>query len=434
MYTKAEKPKENKNQTLIAVKGKPTSENHDNCTLCSESQSTIFQKKERTTSFTLQANIDKSVRQMIQARFVSQMQKSEESKKLLQNSCTNKGQRRFSNSVKQYFKNYQPDENKDRVSIFQHPLTPSYIKAVNNTIQRESITIDTTKYTQKKNVEDIVKQWKNYQDDGDLYLLQLLFDQDRVFTNQDAFLAEIVKLRPGLVLTEGYWKRKAISDGGDVYSKSQTTKFWNNYSGSAGTKKDVSQIITDTGKELLNKLDSADKKSGQLRLYRGMKKDEGLAIVRWFYNQRVETEKKLKEKTLTQEALQDSSHTNKVGIMPIKNHLGGIEQAGGYGQESDEVVMEFTLKSGAHEIMFNPNYMAVAPAGKDATSALAAHLESKGKTLPTGSKNEGALAGRIGIKSEKKGPFSLSLGESGASRLLFQLLVESIRIIKGSLM
>ncbi len=305
-------------------------------------------------------------------------------------------------------------------------------------IQRASVTIGDRRYTRQSEVDDIVKTVEGYQEDRDLYLAQVFFNQDRVFKTQADLFAEIVKQRPSFMLTEKYWKDKAVGDrledGGNAYRQSQLNGFWGNYTGSRGTARDVSAIISETGKKLLDEIESAGSRTDeQLRLYRGMKKEEGLAIIRWFYGQKAETEKQMKGGALKPEDLTNPKPTDRVGIMPVKHHLGGFEQAQNYGQGEDEVVMEFTLKKGAHNVMFKPEYMALAPAGKGAISAMAAHAQYQGKPLPTGSRNEGELAGRIGIKSEAQGPFSFSLGDSKASQLLFQLLIEQVKVVKGSL-
>ena len=75
-------------------------------------------------------------------------------------------------------------------------------------------------------------------------------------------------------------------------------------------------------------------------------------------------------------------------------------------------------------MLFSADYMAVAHRGKGATRAL-----THSGNFPVASGNEGALSGYVGLKPEDKGDFSLGVGGTDSTRLLFQLLIESIRIV-----
>ena len=97
------------------------------------------------------------------------------------------------------------------------------------------------------------------------------------------------------------------------------------------------------------------------------------------------------------------------------------------------MVLQFTLKPGAHEFLFDPDYMAIArpkdktASGKGATAFLAQSQELKdGRFFQTATTAEGNLPGYIGMKPEDKGDFSLSLGKSDPSRLTFQLFIAKV--------
>lgn len=130
------------------------------------------------------------------------------------------------------------------------------------------------------------------------------------------------------------------------------------------------------------------------------------------------------------------------GVLPVVNHLGDEEQARTYlNKKQDNVLMKFVLKPGAHELLFHPDHMAVHGDSKGRTSQ---HLRDIHGGMPEAKDGEGKLGGYIGLKQESRrvyeqdkqgrtvlkegrGDFSLSLGQSKWSRLLFQLFVEDIQ-------
>lgn len=92
--------------------------------------------------------------------------------------------------------------------------------------------------------------------------------------------------------------------------------------------------------------------------------------------------------------------------------------------------MEFTLKPGAHELLFSPDYMAIS-GDKGTPYHIRKTRESADNPFPEAAAGEGALAGYIGLKPEEKEPFSLSIGKTDITRLLFQLFVEDMRAVRG---
>ncbi|MGW4518922.1 hypothetical protein ACWEO4_45220 [Streptomyces sp. NPDC004393] len=128
------------------------------------------------------------------------------------------------------------------------------------------------------------------------------------------------------------------------------------------------------------------------------------------------------------------------GILPIGHHLGDEEQARTYYRNpATQVLMKFTLKPGAHELLFHPDHMAVSGESKGRTPQSLRNLHGG---MPQAKNGEGMLEGYVGIKQENprkyaqdeqgnrvlvdgRGDFSLALGTKW-SRLLFQMFVERI--------
>lgn len=108
--------------------------------------------------------------------------------------------------------------------------------------------------------------------------------------------------------------------------------------------------------------------------------------------------------------------------MPVSNHLGDAGRADAYfHDEEKQVMVEFTLKEGAHELLFHPQYMAISGDKGTPYHIRKTREEETGSTFPTAAGGEGKLPGFIGLKPEAKEPFSLSLGDSDITRLLFRL-------------
>lgn len=137
---------------------------------------------------------------------------------------------------------------------------------------------------------------------------------------------------------------------------------------------------------------------------------------------------------------------SRVGAMPVKKHLGDMDQAYEYyrrnhdqhyesGPKADNGrvvggpptrVLEFTLKPGAHRQLFTPEYMALA--GNTGAPDSLRRIHGENSQFETGSGGEGNLTGRVGMKLESHGDFSLSLGsETEATQLLFQLFVKDVQ-------
>ncbi|MFD4025278.1 hypothetical protein ACFWRV_17425 [Streptomyces sp. NPDC058576] len=257
---------------------------------------------------------------------------------------------------------------------------------------------------------------------------------------------------PQEMLHETYWKEQMIASGRSLAepggSKAQGGKGPKGKgSGSKGAKgakgakessgrllKDILQKI---GPELLAELAqrSEEAEAGQLKIYRTMDTAEAVEILAW-QGKAAPTESWIAEApnrdpgTLTTD-YHAARTAGEIGPMPVSNHLGDEGQATGYFKRpTEQVMIEFTLKKGAHELLFSPKYMAIA--GDSGTpDHIRQTRETESEKFPRASGGEGKLAGYIGVKSEAKEPFSLSLGNSDITRLLFQLFVVDIRVTKG---
>ncbi|MTI87030.1 MAG: hypothetical protein FH748_03575 [Balneolaceae bacterium] len=254
------------------------------------------------------------------------------------------------------------------------------------------------------------------------------YDQDdKSFANArslvDLFKEELMQS----ILTDSYWKHKLKEEkGGDkAYVSTLDPKYWNNYP--KGSSRSVDDILTNIGSTLLDQLKKEGKKSeGKLKLYRSMDNSEANAILEWFEFQKVKTEGYVKSKEKKDEKVFKDKDAD-IGIIPIKGHLGDYEQAKGYKSDKN-TMLEFTLKAGAHQLLFNPEHMALNPKGKGAHASMAEYENlTSGKTFPGASKGEGNLPGYVGLKPESKGDFSLTMGTSAATHLLFQLFIQKVQ-------
>ncbi|CAL9464891.1 hypothetical protein SUDANB145_02710 [Streptomyces sp. enrichment culture] len=224
-------------------------------------------------------------------------------------------------------------------------------------------------------------------------------------------------------LTERYWAQQAVG-------KNPATP------GKRGSNRSLTDILTKVGPQLLDDLRSMYEsagnqasKAGQLKLYRRMTTEEASAILAFYNDDMLARTRKWVDSHRDDDPGEVASSWHKekkngvIGAMPVSNHLGDKAQADRY-DDGKNRMLEFTLKPGAHEFLFHPEYMAVA--GRTGTPD---HLRAiRGQdAYREASQGEGILGGYIGLKNEKHGDFSISLGDSDATRLLFQLLISSVR-------
>ncbi|WP_157662060.1 hypothetical protein [Burkholderia ubonensis] len=242
-------------------------------------------------------------------------------------------------------------------------------------------------------------------------------------------------------LTDSYWKGRLINKNPKEFAKTQNPGFWESYVSENDATKTAPRKLDDVvhlGKDLLGELDKKPASAPQLKLYRGMKEEEARKLLDWSKNRKSNVEdfvrhggvdehgQKLTPKDLNS-FLKDK---NDPGIMPIRGHVGDYNQAKTYGSKPGEKVVEITLKPGAEELLYSPDYMALVRRGKGANASLASFEKlSTRKIFPQGSGSEGNLPGYIGMKPEGRGDYSLAMGESDPTHLMFQMFVDDIRVV-----
>ncbi|MEU3689553.1 DUF4157 domain-containing protein [Streptomyces narbonensis] len=242
---------------------------------------------------------------------------------------------------------------------------------------------------------------------------------------------------PDDMLTQRYWEGQA---GG----KKELQNARKGMKNIAKTKpRQIDAIVGGIANALLLQLDAKPPTSGSMKLYRGMSSAEADRVLAWAQgadgvaSEKDATEAWIKENPkATADAWHDSGHQ----YIPVGTHLGDQKQAANY-MEDGSRMLEFTLKPGAHELLFNPMYTALAPQG-DAPTYIN-HAYPPGKKDPqraAASANEGTLGGYIGIKAEQHGYFSVNPGKSSQrngewhqtpGHLLFQLFVDGVREVTG---
>lgn len=195
----------------------------------------------------------------------------------------------------------------------------------------------------------------------------------------------------------------------------------------------MDQIVKTVGPALLRQLESKANTAGRLELYRAMSLEEAQSTLAYWGSPAQGEALKYVFNGGGSAADFRKSHKG----MTIGAHLGDREQADAYHNmvgSAYEVMLRFTLKPGAHEIIFGSDYMALGP-------GYASELirKSKGGEFQNANPNEGTLQGYIGVKAEENGPFSLAIAQgskntrderdTSASQLLFQLCVEDVSLV-----
>ncbi|MFF8966480.1 DUF4157 domain-containing protein [Streptomyces globisporus] len=236
---------------------------------------------------------------------------------------------------------------------------------------------------------------------------------------------------PQEMLGAGHWKGEMEAAGHPLLPPKQKGK---KQKAKAPVRK-LEDILASVGPGLLAELKALAEKgeTGRLKLYRTMMAEEANAIMEWKGLAAI-TEEWITSQEDTagiSKRFRGAVAKGEAGIMPISNHLGDAGQADEYFTNEDtQVTVEFTLKPGAHELLFSPDYMAIS-GDKGTPYHIRKTRESADNPFPEAAGGEGALAGYIGLKPEEKEPFSLSIGKTDITRLLFQLFVEDMRAVRG---
>lgn len=243
---------------------------------------------------------------------------------------------------------------------------------------------------------------------------------------------------PQELLHEAHWKDKMTESGHPLLPPKAPKK---KGKAAAAPKRKLEDVLHTVGPALLAQLAERSGKgdTGRLKLYRSMFTSEAAAIMQW-KGKALETEQWMQTESKEPAGIAkryretEAGGSGPIGAMPVKNHLGDIDQAKGYfSNKETQVLMEFTLKEGAHELLFHPDYMAISGEKGTPYHIRKIREEETGSTFPQASAGEGTLPGYIGLKPESREPFSLSLGDTDITRLLFQLYVEDVQPVEGNL-
>jgi hypothetical protein len=208
--------------------------------------------------------------------------------------------------------------------------------------------------------------------------------------------------------------------------------------------------VVHAGKKLLDSLEDMDQDLPKLKAYRGMDAGDAEKIINWSKKKVMKDDEEISLKDDVENFIKNvpadmpagvmstylkkndrkpESKTNLDRIMPVKKHLGDLPQARKFGNPPSSALVEFTLKPGADQLLFTPEYVAMPRTGNGTNLSMAVKFEQEGKVFPEASHNEGVAPGYIGLKSEQGGPFSLSLGDNAPSKLLFQLFTEEVKLV-----
>ncbi|MFG3285204.1 DUF4157 domain-containing protein [Streptomyces sp. NPDC048111] len=206
-----------------------------------------------------------------------------------------------------------------------------------------------------------------------------------------------------------------------------------------GKVRPLGDIVGGIANQLLAQLATKSPTAGTLKLYRGMSSAEADAVLAWAgVAGAAETPRTRAEDWIRDNPKGKAAEWHESGnqIIPVGTHLGDQKQAHNYVAGNPGYrMLEFTLKPGAYEELFDPQYAALAPAG-DAPTAI-------NKAIPghvAANANEGTLGGYVGIKSEEEGYFSVNPGKSSKrgddwvqtpGHLLFQMFLQEVREVTG---
>ncbi|MFJ1974477.1 hypothetical protein ACIO93_38280 [Streptomyces sp. NPDC087903] len=198
--------------------------------------------------------------------------------------------------------------------------------------------------------------------------------------------------------------------------------------GSSKSKaRSLDEVLSSVIPGLLESL--ADSTGDQLVLFRTMPREEADEILAWQTGKKKTSDDWMESIPATGPGLAFNNDAT-VGEIPVKGHMGDEGQARHYYDKgTDEAreakaVLKFVLKPGAHDLLFSPQYMALASQG-EGLDAIRNNKKFEGQQFPTAADGEGNLPGYIGVKSEKHGPFSL-LAKSKPSQVLFQTFVAEV--------
>ncbi len=172
-----------------------------------------------------------------------------------------------------------------------------------------------------------------------------------------------------------------------------------------------------------------------LFLYRGLKAEYWTGINKWQLKIKKNVDNILKNgvRSKNMDPVVKMLKKKEDYIIPDRSHFGDQQQAREYvkTQTGDEMcLLKYTLKPGVENILFKPKLMSLVSTKKRPWAAhylRAIGTKKKWERYVNANANEGTCRGYIGLKPEKRGDFSISIGTGNSSRLLFQYMVDHVR-------
>ncbi|AQT70587.1 DUF4157 domain-containing protein [Streptomyces sp. fd1-xmd] len=243
-------------------------------------------------------------------------------------------------------------------------------------------------------------------------------------------------------LTVEYWEEQAGMGGSSSSAaKAKSAQIAASKKSARGFKaskppRRIDEIITTVGPRLLAELEKMPESSGRMELYRSMSFEEAYSALTYWGDEAARTE--MAAYIAGGEGTAKEFRQKGYSGMTVGAHLGDQGQADAYYAfqgDAYAVQLKFTLKPGAHELLFNQDHMALGPGYKNDLIR-----KANGGGYQNANANEGTLGGYIGVKAEDNEPYSLGIAqgangkngrELGASQLLFQLFVENVELVKS---
>ncbi|WP_435886096.1 eCIS core domain-containing protein [Streptomyces erythrochromogenes] len=247
---------------------------------------------------------------------------------------------------------------------------------------------------------------------------------------------------PQDLLTVEHWEGKAgLGGSSSSAAKAKSAQIAASKKSSKGWKaskppRRIDEVIATVGPQLLADLAKMPEDAGRMELYRSMSFDEAHSTLTYWGDAASRTA--MVDYIAGGEGTAKEFRQNGYSGMTIGAHLGDQGQADAYYNSQGNaytVQLKFTLKPGAHELLYHQNHMALGPGYKN---DLIRKANDGG--YQNASANEGTLPGYIGVKAEDNEPYSLGIAqgangkngrELGASQLLFQLFVENVELVKN---
>lgn len=238
------------------------------------------------------------------------------------------------------------------------------------------------------------------------------------------------------VWTNEFWKNEVVDVlGQGMFLNTSSKGYWTlkGVDSTKGKARTLAEVLTLAPQILINLAGQQSSNKSQLTAYKCIDNASAQAILDWDHNKRQATESEINNGTIPDAK---SWHSLRkalvVDVIPLGGHIGGREQAAQYrdANPTNLKLLKFTLKKGAAEMLFSPDMLAIMPGAGGAAAQIHALVSKFSKEPPKiAAGGEGGLAGYIGVKSESKGPYSMTIGKNDATPLLFQLLIEKVEII-----